>query len=73
VDTRLNDKKGDMNAMMVVDPQVKFPISFAPDRKTTGNVGFSANYEFSTSTSMLVKYDYRSSGNSARLELKTNF
>ncbi len=73
VNTRLSDRKGDMNAMMVVDPQVKFPISFATDRKTTVNLGLSANYELSKATSMYVKYDNHGYGSGARFEVKTTF
>ena len=73
LDSTISDNKGGMNAIMVTSPQVQFPISFASDKKTSGTLGLSANYEFTQTTSIYVKYDYHRYGNSGRVELNKVF
>jgi uncharacterized protein with beta-barrel porin domain len=73
VDSTIGSDQGNMDAIMATSPEVQFPIGFASDRKTSGTLGLSANYELSKTASMYVKYDYHSSGNSARVELNKSF
>ncbi|RIZ69050.1 MAG: autotransporter outer membrane beta-barrel domain-containing protein [Methylococcales bacterium] len=73
------DHKSNMNATVLADTSIKFPISSAQNTKVFGFAGLGANYQLTSSTSVYAKYEANtmnnndSISNNATVEFKTSF
>lgn len=68
----LTDDKDSMNASMVTDPTVGYPIRFADADKTVGVVGLSAGYALTKSAAVFAGYQARVGGDDSN-ELNVGF
>lgn len=68
----LTDDKDNLNASMVTDPTVGYPIRFADADKTAGVVGLSAGYALTKSGSVFAGYQARVGGDDSN-EINVGF
>jgi autotransporter-associated beta strand protein len=68
-----SDRKSNMDATLITDTRVHFPISFNSYNKTYGLVGISANYDIAKYASIYLKFEANSMGNNGVVELKSSF
>ncbi|MBV1776764.1 autotransporter-associated beta strand repeat-containing protein [Burkholderiaceae bacterium DAT-1] len=73
VDRDLASKGGEMNARLIGDARVQFPVVFASEKKTRTSGGITLGYALSKSMTLTGKVEKRSGGNQANLELRAGF
>ena len=74
-----SDNQSNMNATLLADTSVQFPISSAHNTDTFGSAGVSADYKLTNYASIYAKYEANtmnnnnSLSNNATVELKASF